>query len=180
MANISRSRKLGFTLRSGVMRRETLWVSFGPVSVAMATSSTAVQIGTFSATFLLDTAPFTIVRTRGDWLVLSDQSAASESYDVGLGCAIVTSQAIAIGVTAVPTPMTDADSDAFFVYEHAHGRLEVLDATGAFEAGRDRQFDSKAMRKVPDGFNQSIVVETSSISSGAAVRVFLRQLIKLH
>jgi len=39
--------------------------------------------------------------------VRSDQFVATEGYEIAIGMAVVSDQALAIGVTAVPTPFTD-------------------------------------------------------------------------
>ena len=43
-----------------------------------------------------------------------------------------------------------------------------------------RVIDSKAMRKVEDGEDLVVVVETNSVSNGAVAVSSYRQLIKLH
>ncbi len=162
--------------------RETLWVGSAVVQTTLAAASTAVQVFTFAAG-ILALRPFTIIRTRGGWFIQSDQLAATERHQVALGSAVVTEQANAVGVTAVPTPATDVSSDAFFVYETHLGSFDIATAVG-FNAGNAsgifKEFDSKAMRKVEDGFDLSTVIETFATSSGALVEVSQRMLIKLH
>ncbi len=180
MANISRSRKSGFTLRSGVMRRETLWTRTDFIRATIASADTAVVLFTFS-TVITDLLPLTIVRTRGYIHISSDQTANTETQELAFAIAIVSDQASAIGVTAVPTPVADADSDLFFVYEPNVMQMQVSDATGVnAPSGVGRSFDSKAMRKLPDGTNISAVAETAGNSAGAIVTVQASLLIKSH
>ncbi len=180
MANISVRRKSGFIQRSGGMRRESLWIGGSHVITSLAAASTAVIQTTLGAG-LLALRPFTIVRTRGVFLAFSDQLVATENWGVGYGIAVVSEQASAIGVTAVPTPMTDSGSDLWFVYEFIAGRFDFITVAGIeANTGRERIVDSKAMRKVEDGQQVVDVVETSSSSSGVNVATFSRTLIKLH
>ena len=144
----------------------------------MAAASTAVLQTSLSAAALALT-PFTIVRTRGVFFARSD-AAVTETYNVAMGYAVVTEQASAIGITAVPTPDTDRDSDSWFVYEEIANRLFVADATGMINDGMMIRFDSKAMRKVEDGQDLVGVAETTAISLGANVLIAGRFLIKLH
>ncbi len=158
--------------------RESVWFGFTPAETTLAAADTATLV------FVLNTAalalrPFTVVRTRGMWGLRSDQQAASENYSASMAMSVVSEQASAIGVTAIPTPETDRGSDLFFVYESAAGALG-FDVDGSLERGKWREFDSKAMRKVD--ISQDIVwsVETSSISSGVITHLSARMLVKLH
>ncbi len=171
------ARKSGFVRRGGVMRRETLWF-FGGFSTATLASTNAVSLTNQLNAAALALRPFTVIRTRGYFYVSSDQVAASEIYTVSMGHAVVTDQAAAIGVTAVPTPDTDRGSDAFFVFEDLFGRFEFISGVGTQERGLGRTYDSKAMRKVEDGSTMIVTVETPS-TSGIVSHAY-RQLVKLH
>ncbi len=169
------ARKSGFVRRHGVMRRETLWLGGTSIITTMG-SAQAVLISLLSSVGLA-LRPFTIVRSRGILVARSDQVAALENFDVGYGCAVVTEQASAIGVTAVPTPTTDDFSDAWFVYERLLGST-TSSAVGP-QMGWTRDVDSKAMRKVEDGFDFVEVVE-NPIATGVVISSYVRFLIKLH
>ena len=165
--------------RLGSVRRETLWLFASPFEQLLNAPSTAVLSGTLNAAGLA-LRPFTIVRVRGHLGIRSDQAASSEDYSGSLGYSIVSDQAAAIGVTAVPTPETDRGSDLFFVYETLAGHYEVLSAASSAETGHWKDFDSKAMRRVNEGQDLAITMETSSISSGAIMFESARILVKLH
>ncbi len=181
MANINVGRKSGFIRRNGVMRRETLWLATSQIQAAIATADTAVQLFVFSSAFLSASVPFTIVRSRGLIFMHSDQGSATEDQEIAFGIAVVSDQANSIGVTAVPTPVADAGSDLWFVYETLFSQIRVTSAIGFSESlGRERIIDSKAMRKVEDGQNISAVVETGPNSEGVATSTFMRFLIKMH
>ncbi len=182
MPNIRTSRKSGFILRSGVMRRETIWFQGGYTSNTLASASSAVLSGILNAAALA-LRPFTVVRTRGVYFVKSDQTGATEAYESSMGMAVVSDQAAAIGVTAVPTPETDRASDAWFVYESIADQFLFISGVGVQggNVGRQLQFDSKAMRKVEDGFTIAVVQENSALQASGTTQVLgFRQLIKLH
>ncbi len=161
------------------MRRESLWLFGAPTITTLASASQAVLLLSLNAAGLA-LRPFTIVRTRGLFQVSSDQAATTEEYNASVGSAVVSDQASAIGITAIPTPETDRSSDLWFVYETIAGNFTVSSAIGLFEAGHERVIDSKAMRKVEDGEDFVTVIETSVVSSGARVYYSDRVLVKLH
>ncbi len=157
--------------------RKTVWLSIDTVSSTLSGAPSAILANSLNAAALA-LRPFTIVRTRGIFHVASDQTAATESYMGDLAMAVVSDQASAIGVTAVPTPLTDKGSDLFFVYEQGVGRFQFSDATGIFEAGKQISWDSKAMRKVDD--DQDVVLVVENELAGCVVRSSGRMLVKLH
>ncbi len=116
MANVNISRKSGFIRRHGVMRRETMWFGGTIVLTTMAAGNNPVLVTTLSAAALA-LRPFTVVRARGMLYILSDQVTATEQQTAIYGEAVVSDQAVAIGITAVPTPVNDSDSDLWFVYQ---------------------------------------------------------------
>ena len=176
MANIISNRKSGFITRSGVKRRETVW--FGATVLANTLASgTPVFVAALNAAGLA-LRPFTIVRSRGWSYVVTDQEAADEVQSAAVGLAVVSDQASAIGVTALPTPVTDSASDLWFVYDWNASDFRFGDATGFGKVGNFREIDSKAMRKVEDG--QDVVQVVENTGTGADFRIFVRMLVKLH
>ena len=163
-------------VRSG---RKTFWFSSQVVSSALAAPNTAVLQRSLNAAALA-LRPFTIVRSRGWIMIRSDQNAATEQYEAAFGSIVVSDQALAIGVTAVPTPTTD-DQSGWIVYEWGAARLEVITAIGADQrAGLMIPFDSKSMRKVEEGQTLIEVVESDAISAGCNMTTYNRMLVKLH
>jgi len=178
MANIRTVRRSGRVFRGGRMRRESLWAALGTVETTMAGAPTAVLILSLNATALA-LRPFTVVRTRGIMQVRSDQVAGIESYGVDFGLAVVSDQAVLVGVTAVPTPLTDKASDIWYVYEQMFATQTGNASTGNVQdVGTSKEFDSRAMRKVEEGSDIVGVVENEL--AGAIVVVSGRFLIKLH
>ena len=181
MARAPTNRKSGFIRRGGVMRRETLWASLPFATSTLAASAAAVLVRSGSAA-LLELRPFTIVRTHLQFRVVSDQAGASEDFVGSTGFCVVTDQAVAVGITAVPTPATDLDSDVWYLLEQFLGGISVsagpiIDIESDFGS---RAVDNKAMRKVEPGSDIIEVHEAGIGGSGCVVQSAGRFLIKLH
>ncbi len=173
------ARKSGHIIRGGrTIRRTTMWLSGNFATNTLASTNAVALIGTLNAAGLA-LRPFTVVRTRGNMFLRSDQTSALELYSTSMGFAIVSDQAVAIGVTAVPTPETDMASDLWYVYEQMTSIFTFVSGVGFHPAGGiSRTYDSKAMRKVDVGQDIAQVIECPSTSG-----VFSDQsriLIKLH
>jgi len=177
MANIRQSRKSGFILRSGVRRRETLWIDLPLTQTTMTAAGGTIiySLSTAAKAF----RPYTVIRTHVSMLVQSDQEAAGENYQAAYGECIVSDQASAIGVTAVPTPLTDLSSDLWFAWKSLMGLQLVTPSsggiTGVFAAG---ELDSRAMRKVEEGQDSLGVAEAGLL--GVVLTTVGRQLLKMH
>jgi len=175
------ARKSGFVRRRGVMRRETAWFSGVSLETTIAAGGGAVLLTSLNAAALA-LRPFTVIRTRGRIGIRSDQSTTSETQDAAYGMAVVSDEAVAVGITAVPTPDASDGSDLWFVYERLMAQLQLKTAVGFDSAGLvDIQvIDSKAMRKVEPGQDMIEVIESSSFSAGCIIRTYTRSLVKLH
>ncbi len=178
MANIVRRRRSGLVLRGGRDRRETSWVPFAFTSTVLAASTPVLFTG-FSAGVLV-LRPFTVTRLRGWMSLSSDQTTAQERYAAALGLAIVSDQALAVGVTAVPTPVAEADSDLWFLWQSLSGSMLAVTSTGLSDTQPTVVLDSRAMRKVEDGQDIAVVQEASGGSAGCVLQRSGRLLITLH
>ena len=169
----------GPALRQG-QRRKTVWIFQNWLSDTIATDG-VVLISILNAAALAF-RPFTVVRTRGYIQIATDQAGTTEAQAVSYGQIVVTEDAAAIGITAIPTPETEGGSD-FHVYEQLATRFLLNSAVG-FEhpSGLGKEFDSKAMRKVDIGDTVVAVVEVgaSGQSEGLILQTSFRMLIKLH
>ena len=161
------------------MRRATVWGDIAPTSSTISAASTALLFTGFSAATLA-LRPFTIVRFRGLLSIASDQAASSEFQQARFGASIVSEESLAIGVTAVPVPVSDADNDMFFVFADLVNRMEVSSAIGIWQNAVVSEFDSRAMRKVEDGQDIALCLETTASSAGIRVSKQGRFLLKLH
>ncbi len=179
MANIRTARRSGRVFRGGRNVRESAWIGVTGTLSTIGAGSSAVFINSLNAAALALT-PFTVVRSRGLLFIKSDQSAAAENQAAVLGVAVVSDQAVAVGITALPTPVTDESSDLFYVYQaimSAHGA-----GTVDSETGKVIEYDSRAMRKVEDGQDIAYILETEvvALTQGVQMRHTGRFLIKLH
>ena len=157
--------------------RLTTWAFITPVATTLATNTTAVLVSSLNAAALA-LRPFTIVRMHLEVFMRSDQSAAVEAQAASIGAAVVSDQSVAIGVTAVPTPTTDAASDKWFLHKFLFGNSVSL--TDQTVPGVRYTLDSKAMRKVDGGSDLIWVVEGGGIEAGSMVTFGGRFLIKTN
>ena len=139
-----------FTQRTSSSRRKTTW-NAGPSQNAVATISAAGSLlwDTGSAVALGGT---TQVRLWGQYtLMLNVVTAIGDGFaSYGLGICNVTAEAFAVGVTAIPSPITDIDWDGW-LWHQLGGQLRGASTTelgvSPMEAVRG-EIDSKAMRKL--------------------------------
>ena len=95
------------------LRRKTSW-SLGPHSGTAGSPQSITASGASLATTNVNVLAdgVTLIRTRGELvfsLILAD--AASAGFHGAFGIGIATQAAIAAGVTAVPTPITEQDAE---------------------------------------------------------------------
>ncbi len=165
-------------VRSGA-KRKTLWIGIGSTASTLTSSGGTILNSLNAAALAL--RPFTVVRTHLELLVRSDQIANSEDQVGALGVAIVSDQAVAIGVTAVPTPITDSSSDLWLLHKPFMNTFRLSSAVGISNAAKTYTVDSKAMRKVEDGQDFIVVVENdTSVGAGLGVLVSGRVLVKAN
>ena len=159
--------------------RKTFWFAGVFVDFTLA-SANAATIAMFLNAAALALRPFTIVRTRGFWSIAGDQETVDELQETCYGHIIVSDEAFAVGVSAVPTPAEQSGS-SWFLFDSVVSRFQVVTAVGAEQnANRVRDLDSKAMRKVEEGQDVISVVQNGPNSNGVKINAFHRMLIKLH
>ena len=154
--------------------RQTVWIGSNNSNTFGTLAANGVVID--QSLVAVGLAPFTITRTVGVLVVKSDQVAAAEEGTVGLGAMLVREPALAIGITAVPTPLIEMDDDGWFLFQ-----------MGSFSGGpiegapvRSYPFDSRAQRKVVDGDAVIWTLENASATAGCEYDLWFRMLIKLH
>jgi len=154
-----------------------IWIQAGLVVQTLG-SGAATLIGTLNAAALA-ARPFTILRTRIELMFRSDQSATNESPTGAYGEIVVKETASAIGVTAVPSPLTEGDAD-WHVYQAMSLALLSLTSVGVESPiGVRYVIDSRAMRKVGPTDDLVNVAELRS-AGGAFLNIEGRILIQLH
>jgi len=156
--------------------RKSLWLALQPAAVTLASGASNLVFSLNAAA--LDLRPFTIVRTRLELMVISDQAAAVEQQIGALGVAVVSDQAVGVGITAVPTPITDIGSSLWFAHALALGQAsQTVDNSNP---PTRISIDSKAMRKVEVGSDMIVTLELSAIGAGAQFFVGGRILVKTN
>jgi len=165
--------------RSRGASRATSWLELQPTITALDTSIAAIILSLTTAEKAK--RPFTIVRTHIHVRMASDQLGADEQQLGAIGMCVISDQAEAIGITAVPTPVVDLASDLWFLHQFLSSDFSFISAVG-FDAagGYSVDIDSKAMRKVNDDEDVILVAETASVASGALYTIAGRLLIKEH
>ncbi len=178
MANIRTARRSGLVLRGGRDVRSTLWASTPTTTISIGSPGLALLAFSLNAAALALT-PFTVIRHRLFWYTRSDVLTGGEVWGGAIAGAVVSLQASAIGITAVPTPITDQGSDLFYFYAQQFGRFG---GTAVEEVGARKDIDSKAMRKVDDDQDLIITMETAAVTESASMVSVIggRFLIKLH
>jgi len=117
----------------------------------------------FTASVSLDV---TILRTHAQLFVVTDQLAASEHQVGAWGAIVVNNDAFAVGVTAVPGPITDVSAD-WFIYQPFANFFTFSTAAG-FEMNSNSEYavDSKAKRILEPDETIAVVIESTSDSDG--------------
>ncbi len=124
----------------------------------------------------------TIRRTRGVFLVMSDQTTNTELQIGAFGMIVVNDLALAAGAASIPGPETDANDDGWFVWEPflQVGEPAVGQGASGAEAWPGYRFDSKAMRRVEEGFSIAVMIENSSSSHGFEALTSISLLSSMH
>ncbi len=117
----------------------------------------------------------TVRRTRGVLTVTSDVAAIGEFVSGALGAMVVTDTAVAVGITALPDPVTDKDDDGWMLWVPFQGIVQGVAGTtwANLPPYLTVDFDSKAMRKVEEGFGVVYVVATAAGSNGVELGLTL-------
>ena len=157
--------------------RSTTWLEIEPLQFSI--GANLILITHLMTAAELAKRPFTIVRTHLEVQVTSDQIGATERGVLGVGMAVVSDQAVAVGAAAVPAPIDDLDSDLFFLIKLLFYEFTFVTAAG-FDSvsGTQASIDSKAMRKVNNDQEAVVVAQTGTV--GARFQIGGRILIKEH
>ena len=176
---MARRREFARGARVIAQRRLTSWFQFAPVRTVL-TDLSGTLIFTLNAAALA-LRPFTIVRTRFLVSIQSDQVGATEDQVGAMGLAVVSDQATAVGITAIPTPIANMESDLWFVHQLLYSQFTFISGVGIQDGGLQQyEIDSKAMRKVDIGQDVVVVGERSVAGGGIDVVIGGRMLIKVN
>ena len=161
-------------------RRSTDWLASFDVDTAVNLAAGASQLNqSFTQAQINALGPFTIVRTVGYVAVRSDQVAAERDPFGAMGMMIVREQARVIGITALPTPVTNEFDDGFFVFVPWIAGFQFITAAGFQDVTKVFQFDSRAQRKVSPDDAIVVTLENAAAVGGADLFVKFRMLVKL-
>ena len=125
--------------------------------------------------------PFTVLRSRFEILWNTDQAAVTEMPIGALGVGVVNDVAAALGASAVPDPVSDANYD-WFVHQGLLCQISIAGTVAGFQvpAGQSYTVDSKSMRKVGIADDIVVVSTNSDASVGAEISLAGRILVQLH
>ena len=157
-------------------KRKSLWLQFKPLSATVGAQSLIFSLNAAA----LALRPFTIVRTHFSVLMFSDQAAAVEQQNGAIGLAVVSDEAVAVGITAVPTPLAQLGSSLWFAHQllmsQSSHQVDLTLPPGRWE------IDSKAQRKVEVGSDVIVVMDNETIGGSATYIAFVggRILIKTN
>jgi len=147
------------------------WAGVSSTGFTAVAASTKVLLGSF--TLANPGIDETILRSVGTIAVESDQGAAVEDQIGAFGMVKVTDTAFAIGITAIPSPITDIADDGWFLYvPFAMSGVQGSVPIGALT----KDFDSRAKRVLEDGTTIAIVAENASASHGFSIAMVMRVL----
>ncbi len=155
-------------------KRQSTWFQFSPLAATITAVGGTAYFSLNAAALAL--RPFTIVRTHFIFQVRSDQAAANEDQSGAVGIAVVSDEASAVGITATPTPVTEAASDLWLLHSYF---AQAGSAVNEGRTGFNYAVDSKAMRRVDIGQDIIFAAEASSISDGLILTMAARMLVKL-
>ena len=122
--------------------------------------------------------PGTIVRSRGTIAMRFAGYTADLTVVGAFGIGVVSAEAAAVGITAVPEPFSDADWGGWMVHRTFARRLEFGSTVGLYSEDWEYQIDSKAMRKVEA--NSVLVFVAESQQGAYQMSESVRVLNKLH
>ncbi len=154
----------GLLPASGSNRRQTGW-SVGPgssVPVGVSASGSLILGSGVGANI----QGLTLIRVRGHVELVLRLAGASEGFTGAIGICLVTDDAFAIGITAMPTPVTDMEDDIWLYHRFFSVHAGAVTATAALaRISESWEVDSKAMRKTPQGTTLAAVFEATEVGT---------------
>ena len=159
--------------RSSGHKRLNQWVGppeQGFVSVSSGGSTLVSSLSPAEAT--------TLVRVRGAVSIQPGSFAADLNIVGAVGIGVVSAEAFGIGITAIPTPYSDADWPGWLMWRSFALHLDVQSAVGFdLNSAVQLEIDSKAMRRA--GSNEVFVFIAESQEGAFDIADCTRQLLKL-
>ena len=159
-------------------KRLTEWVGMLITQPINLVGGTTNLIGELTQADLSVVTPCTLIRVRGSVLLTHNSRTAGHSPNGAISMSIVKENARLIGITAIPSPVSDLGDDTFFLWE------PWALSFGAVEDPAQIQripIDGKAMRKIEDGDGLVVVAQNAApAGENAEILYALRLLFLLH
>ncbi len=170
-----------FQRQSQVRRRTPNRSWSGTQTVAFTVIPAASKV--LLSTFVLSNPNIdeTILRVVGGVGVASDQNVASEAQIGAVGLHLITDNAFAIGITAIPDPITDITSDGWFMYQLFNQRNNFATAVG-FDSIQMMWYpiDSTAKRVIVEGSRVAVVAANAHATNGMQIGLSFRMLMQVR
>ena len=137
------------------------WTGVAPAVYTVIPAANKVLLASFVLSGVFDE---TVTRTRGLIHMQSDQAVASEFQLGAVGMIVVSADALAVGITALPSPGNDINSDGWFVWVPLLSTIKA--GTSETDVGYHTVVDSKAQRVIHEGSVIVVVAENFSATAG--------------
>ena len=151
------------------------WTGLAPTQYQVVPAASKILMASFVLSGSFDE---TITRTRGLLHMQSDQAVASEFQLGAVGMLIVSADALAVGITAIPSPGNDIANDSWFVWVPMLSTIKAADDTT--DVGYHTIIDSKAQRVLTEGNVVVVVAENFHATAGLQVAVNFRMLTRFR
>jgi len=149
------------------------WASVETAGLVAVAGATKILLGGFVPL----TGDVTVLRSVGILSVGSDQQVAGEHQQGAFGMCVVNNTAFALGVTAIPGPFTDSDSDLWFVHQYYAQELRFGTAVGMEPNWATKyEFDSRGKRVVNEDQTVAIMIENPAGAFGISIQMGVRML----
>jgi len=160
--------------------RLTEWAAIVSTAAVTVPANSDVAVTEFSASSISELVPATLIRMRGEVLVMSDQASADELQIGSIGACVVRDPARIAGIVAMPTPFLDGGDDVWMWYQFLNSRGENGAGTVIGTVAKSYEIDVKSMRKMVDG--DALVINASNHHATFGLQVIFqcRFLFLLH
>ena len=149
------------------------WTGIANATFTNVPAASKVLLGSFSLSN--PNIDETLLRTIGLLAVKTDQAAQTEQQQGAFGIIVVSDAAIAVGITAIPGPVTDIEDDGWVVYVPIQQNFLLVTGAGFDTAGSVQyHFDMKGKRKTQEGERLALVVENAQATHAFDIALGLR------
>ncbi len=149
-------------------KRSKVWFGFVGSTIDLPPSNVSFETVITEANLETQGKP-TIARVRGSWVAHQDVGAAGSTSGmwVTAGLTIVSTKAVAAGISSLPTPSTNVEWPWLW-WDTVYCGIELVTGVGfQMLSPFNRVVDSKAMRKVPPASTVVMVYEAVAAGEGA-------------